>query len=88
MKCLSINVMDKDVIIKAEDKAENSDVSSSFSLYKRTRFPENTDFSTVKSKLENNRLYISADLLPETVNVKVAASNTEKKVSFENEKKG
>ena len=82
--------MDKDVIIKAEDKAENSDVSSSFSLYKRTRFPENTDFNTVKSKLENNRLYISADLLPETVvNVKAAASNTtEKKVSFENENKG
>ena len=82
--------MDKDVIIKAEDKAENSDVSSSFSLYKRTRFPQNTDFNTVKSKLENNRLYISADLLPETVvNVKAAASNTtEKKVSFENENKG
>jgi len=63
---VSITCKDRDIIIKAEDKIEKPDSMSSFSFYKRSTLPENTDFDAIKCQLENNKLAISAPLLPES----------------------
>ena len=62
---ISEGCKDRDLIIKAEDKIEKPDSMSSYSFYKRCTLPENTDFDAIKCHFENNKLAISAPLLPE-----------------------
>jgi HSP20 family molecular chaperone IbpA len=60
---LTVTCKDRDLIIKAEDKAETSNGFSSLYFYKRTTLPENTDFGNLKCNFDNNCLSIAAPLL-------------------------
>jgi HSP20 family molecular chaperone IbpA len=59
---ISVNIKDRDLIVKAEDKVQNADGVSKFYYYKRTTLPENTDFSALKCNYENHQIHVSAPL--------------------------
>lgn len=58
-------VKDRDVVIKAEDVQDKPDRYSRKYYYRRYTLPENTDFNTMKCKLENNQLFVEANINPE-----------------------
>ena len=58
---LSVTCKDRDLIIKAEDNKEKPDSISRMYYYKRI-LPENTDFSSLKCNLNENKLYIEAPI--------------------------
>ena len=57
-----VSIKDRDLIIKAEDRVEKPDGYTRFHYYKRSTFPENTDFNTLKCHYENGRISITAPL--------------------------
>lgn len=59
---ISVNIKDRDLIVKAEDKIEKPDGISKFYYYKRTTLPENTDFSALKCNYDNHQISICAPL--------------------------
>jgi HSP20 family molecular chaperone IbpA len=59
---ISVNVKDRDLIVKAEDKVEKPDGISKFYYYKRTTLPENTDFNALKCNYDNHRIEVAAPL--------------------------
>ena len=76
---VSVTCKDRDLIIKAEDKIDKPDSMSSYSFYKRSTLPENTDFDAIKCHFDNSKLAISAPLLPEL-------KQNSKKIPIENVK--
>lgn len=60
---VSVTCKDRDIIVKAEDKIEKPDSKSSYSFYKSSTLPENTDFNAIKCSMDNNQLTITAPLL-------------------------
>jgi len=62
---ISVTCKDRDLIIKGEDKTESQDRISSVYYYKRTTFPENTDFKHLKASYDDNHvLSINAPVVP------------------------
>jgi HSP20 family molecular chaperone IbpA len=61
---ISITCKDRDLIVKANDKQETKDSSSSVYYYRRTTLPENTDFNSLKCEIDsqNNCLTLNAPL--------------------------
>lgn len=59
---ISVNIKDRDLIVKAEDKVEKPDGISKFFYYKRTTLPENTDFSALKCNYDHHQLAVTAPL--------------------------
>jgi len=57
-----VNIKDRDLIVKAEDKVEKPDGISKFYYYKRTTMPENTDFDQLKCVYNNHRIEVTAPL--------------------------
>ena len=48
--------------MKAEDKIEKDNASTSYSYYHRSSMPANTDFESVKAFLDNKEVQINAAL--------------------------
>jgi HSP20 family molecular chaperone IbpA len=63
---INVTCKDRELIIKAEDKSEKTDASSSYSFYQRSTLPENTDFNAIKCTLNNNKLSVTAPLHADT----------------------
>jgi len=59
---IHVNIKDRDLIVKAEDKVEKPDGISKFYYYKRTTLPENTDFKALKCNYDNHRIEVTAPL--------------------------
>ena len=59
---VKVTCKDRDLIVQAEDKRENSDRCSQTYYYQRCTLPENTDFNSLKCTLDNNVLAVRAPL--------------------------
>jgi len=59
---IDINVKDRCLIVKAEEKKTKPDGVSTFHYYKKTTLPENTNFEALKCNFENNEITVSAPL--------------------------
>jgi len=59
---IHVNVKDRDLIVKAEDKVEKPDGISRFYYYKRTTLPENTDFKHLQCNYDNHKISVMAPL--------------------------
>ena len=62
MDKVHVTIKDRDLIVKAEDKCDKKDGTTKYFFYKRTKMPENTDFSELKCTWNNNRLSINAPI--------------------------
>jgi len=59
---IHINIKDRCLIVKAEEKKIKPDGVSTFHYYKRTTLPENTDFELLKCNYENHQICVVAPL--------------------------
>jgi HSP20 family molecular chaperone IbpA len=59
---ITVNIKDRDLIVKAEHKVEKPDGTSKFFYYKRTTLPENTDFNALKINYDNHQIKVEAPL--------------------------
>lgn len=59
---ITLNVKDRDLIMRAEDKVEKPDYQSNYYIYQRTTLPENTDIDHLKCVNENNQVVVTAPL--------------------------
>lgn len=59
---ITVNIKDRDLIVKAEHKVEKPDGTSKFFYYKRTTLPENTDFGALKVNYDNHQINVAAPL--------------------------
>jgi HSP20 family molecular chaperone IbpA len=57
---IDVNVKDRCLVIKAEDKKEAPDGFSRFNYYQKTTLPESTDLEKLKCKFENGQLSVTA----------------------------
>ena len=66
---VKVTCKDRDLIVQAEDKVEKNDGASQFYYYRRSTFPENTDFEGLKCTMDNNKLSIEAPYVAEPKHV-------------------
>jgi len=59
---VKVQIKDRDLIVKVEDKVEEKDSMTKFYYFKRTTLPENTDFDKLTCKYENNKMIVTAPL--------------------------
>jgi HSP20 family molecular chaperone IbpA len=57
-----IQIKDRDLIVKAEDKLDSKDSMTKFYYYKRTTLPENTDFDRLECNYDNHKISVRAPL--------------------------
>ena len=57
---VNVSCKDREIIIKAEDKQESPNSSSSFSFYQRSTLPPDADLNQMRATINNNRLSITA----------------------------
>ena len=72
---------DRDIIIQTEDIKDKPDEYSRMYYYKRCTMPENTDFSNIKCRIENNQLFVEAPVNP-------ALTSTTRQIPIEFKKSG
>lgn len=60
---IQVSLNNNDIIVKAEDKVESPEKSSSFSFYKRVNLPVNTDFNAIKCHLDKKKITVSGPLI-------------------------
>jgi len=73
---VDINVKDRCLVIKAEEKKVKPDGVSTFHYYKKTTLPENTNFEALKCNYDNNEITVSAPLNLEWTPTKKIALET------------
>lgn len=59
---ISVTCKDRDVIIRADYKVQKPDGFSKIHWLKRSTFPENTDFDSLKCSADSNKLTLTAPL--------------------------
>jgi len=59
---IHINIKDRCLVVKAEEKKVKPDGVSTFHYYKKTTLPENTDFEALKCNYDNHTISVSAPL--------------------------
>jgi len=59
---IHINVKDRCLIVKAEEKKVKPDGVSTFHYYKKTTLPENTNWDALKCSYDNHQIQVSAPL--------------------------
>lgn len=80
-----INIKDRCLVVKAEEKKVKPDGVSTFHYYKKTTLPENTSWDDLKCTYDNHQISVSAPLnLDWTPTKKIAIEhkNTTKKLPF------
>lgn len=59
---IHVNIKDRCLVVKAEEKKVKPDGISTFHYYKKTTLPENTDFDALKCNYENHQISVVAPL--------------------------
>jgi len=59
---IHINIKDRCLVVKAEEKKIKPDGISKFHYYKKTTLPENTDFDALKCNYDNHQISVYAPL--------------------------
>ena len=60
---IQVQIKDRDLIVKVEDKMEKKDAMSKFYYYKRTTLPDNTDFDKLECNYDGNKLSVRAPVI-------------------------
>ena len=63
MDKIQVQIKDRDLIVKVEDKMEKKDSMSKFYYYKRTTLPDNTDFDKLECNYDGNKLSVRAPVI-------------------------
>jgi HSP20 family molecular chaperone IbpA len=86
---IHVNVKDRCLVVKAEEKQERPDGVSKFHYYKKTTLPENTDFDNLKCNFDDNTHQIMVNA-PINLNWKprniAIEHNKDNKTSMDNKK--
>jgi len=59
---IHVNIKDRCLIVKAEEKKVKPDGVSTFHYYKKTTLPENTDFDALKCTYDNHEIQVYAPI--------------------------
>jgi HSP20 family molecular chaperone IbpA len=59
---VNVNIKDRDLILRVEDKVDQPDKISRFEFYQRTTLPENTKFDELKCVVDKNQIHVTAPL--------------------------